>query len=298
MSNFKFLKTMNRQAILILILLTVTVVVYGQDTLYFDTNNKRLASLDSASSYRIYTTDKIREGNLIESVYSKSGKIKSSCSLLLQFTMNANKTMVEAYTSGKISWNDPRMEKQIESLKDGTYKEWYENEQLRKEIEYKEGKMKGHYISYWENGQIKREEYMGSDKSVEGKCFDQFGNVVKYTPIEQMPEFPGGEAMLFRFLANNVKYPIIMANQNIQGRVVAQFTVGKDGSLSDIKIIHSIHPAGDKEAIRIISLMPKWKPGILEDEPVLVTYTLPIVFNITNSDDIDLFETRNANGHF
>jgi len=289
---------MNRQAILILILLTVAVVVHAQDTLYFDTNNKRLASLDSASSYRIYTTDNIREGNLIERVYSKSGKMESSCSLLLQFAMNANKAMVEAYTSGKISWNDPRMEKQIEYLKDGIYKEWYENGQLRKEIEYKEGKMNGHYISYWENGQIKREEYIGSDKSVGGKCFDQFGNEIKYTPMEQMPEFPGGEVMLIRFMCNNIKYPIVMQVSNVQGKVVAQFVVGKDGSLSDIRIKRSIHPAGDKEALRIISLMPKWKPGIKEDEPVSVTYILPIVFKITDINNIDPFGTRNANGYF
>lgn len=283
---------MNRQVILILVLLTVTVIAHAQDTLYFDINNKRVASLDSASSYRIYTMDNIREGNLIESAYSKSGKLQSSCSLLLQFTMNANKAMVEAYTSGKISWNDPRMEKQIESLKDGTYKEWYENGQLCKEIEYKEGKMKGHYISYWENGQIKREEYIGTDKSVEGKCFDQFGNGIKYTPIEQMPEFPGGEAMLFRFLANNVKYPIIMANQDIQGKVIVQFTVEKDGSLSDIKILRKLHPAGDKEAIRIISIMPKWKPGIKEDEPAATTYTLPINFILQHMNNTDQFGTR------
>lgn len=280
---------MNRQAILILVLLAVTVIAYAQDTLYFDANNKRVATLDSASSYRIYTMDNIREGNLIERVYSKSGKLQSSCSLLLQFTMNANKDIIEAYTSGKIPWYDPRMERNIESLRDGTFKEWYENGQLRKEIEYKEGKMNGHYISYWENGQIKREEYVGRDKLIEGKCFDQLGNLLKYSPLEQMPEFPGGEQMLLKFLCDNVKYPATMHELGIQGKVIVQFAVEKDGSLSDIKILLKLHPAGDKEAIRIISIMPKWKPGIKEDEPAATTYILPINFILQQMNNTDQF---------
>lgn len=289
---------MNRPAILIILLLTLTVVVYAQDTLYFAANNKRVAIKDSALTYRIFTPDQIRKGNVIESVYFKTGKIKSTCSLLLQFKKNANKTIIESYTSGKISWNDPGMEKYIEKLKDGTYKEWYENGQLMKEIEYKEGKMNGHYTSYWENGQIKRMEFFDNIKSVKGKCFDQNGNEIRHTAMEQVPEFPGGSESLMRFLTQNIKYPIVMQEEKIQGIVVAQFVVGKDGSLSDIKIIRSLHPAGDKEALRVISLMPNWKSGIQEDEPVSVRYTLPISFRMTESNHTDPFGTPNINGHF
>lgn len=276
---------MNRLIILILSMLAVTIITHAQDTLYFDVQNKRVASLDSASSFRTYTIDSSHKGNLIENAYAISGKLRSSCSIFLQFKLNANKNLIEAYTSGKITWHDPRMEKQIARLKDGTYKEWYENGQLRKEIDYKEGKMNGHYISYWENGQIKREEYVGSNKPTEGKCFDQLGNLLKYTPIEQMPEFPGGKEKLFEFMRENLKYPIIMMENKVQGKVIVQFVVGKDGSLSDIKILRSLHPSGDKEAERIISIMPKWKPGIQEDEPVLVKYTLPISFKLTSKDN-------------
>ncbi len=269
---------MNWQATLIFLLLTVTIFVRGQDTLYFDAKNKRVLSMDSASSYKIYTPDKIRNGNLIEIVYSKTGKIISSSSLYLKFKKNANKALIESYTSGKITWNDPSIEEYIERIKDGTYKEWYENGQLWKEIEYKEGKMNGHYISYWENGQIKREEFMGGAKLVVGKCFDHDGNEIKHTPMVQMPEFPGGEEKLMDFLSQNIQYPIVMMDEKVQGRVFTKFTVGKDGSLSNIIILHSIHSAGDEEAVRVIKLMPNWKPGILEGEPVSTAYILPIMF--------------------
>lgn len=289
---------MNRQAILILVLLAVTVVVSAQDTLYYNTNNKRVTSMDSASTYRIYTMDKIREGILNESVYFKSGNLKSTCSLILQFKKDAKKAIIESYNSGKVSWNDPSIEKHMLKLIDGTYNEWYENGQVRKEVEYKEGKMNGHYTSYWENGQIKRVEFFDSIKSVEGKCFDPNGKEIKHTPIAQMPEFPGGVDNLMSFLSQNIKYPIDMMEDKVQGKVIAQFTVGKDGSLSDIKIARSLHPAGDKEAIRVISIMPKWTPGIKEDELVSVRYTLPINFRMMKSDNVEPFRTRNANRQF
>lgn len=290
---------MNRQTTLVLLLMLLTIVVHSQDTLYFDVNNKKVATIDSAFSYRISFPDKIRKGNLIETDYFKTGKIKSTCSLLLQFKMNTNKTIIESYTSGKVSWNDPSVEKYIERLRDGIYKEWYESGQLRKEIEYSEGKKNGQYISYWENGQIKRNDLIGNNKSVEGKCFDMYGTEVKYTPIEQMPEYPGGDEKLFAFLSQNIKYPIVMMEKKIQGRVIAQFIVNKDGSISDIKIIRSIHPLADKEALRVISLMPNWKPGIQEDEPVSVKYTFPIKFKMTeNNNHTNPFATRNSNGQF
>ncbi|MFW9596425.1 MAG: TonB family protein [Paludibacter sp.] len=276
---------MNRQLILILLLMLQTVILHSQVTQYFDANNNRVSTLDSASTYSISVPDTIRKGNLIETFYFKSGKIKSTCSVLLQFKLNANKTIIQSYTSGKVAWYDPAVEKHLERLKDGIYKEWYENGQIRKEVEYSEGKRNGRYISYWENGQKKREELMNNNKSVEGKCFDINGDEIKYTQIEQMPEFPGGDEKLMAFLRKNIKYPRTMMEKNIQGRVIAQFTVKKDGSLSDIKIVRSIHPLADEEALRIISLMPNWKPGIQEDELVNVKYTLPINFRLTDNNN-------------
>ena len=290
---------MKKHTNLISLLLFMAVAAHGQDTLFFDVNNKRIGLMESAFSYRICIPDTTHRGNVTETTYWKSGKIKSYQPLILQFKKNIDKAIIESYTSGKIAWNDSSLEKYIERLKDGICKEWYENGQLRKEVEYKEGKHNGLYISYWENGQVRRKEQFGNEKYVEGKCYDRDGNEIKHTPMEQMPEFPGGAEGVFSFLKQNIRYPVVMMESKIQGKVIVQFIVKKDGSLSDIKIIRSIHPAGDREAIRVISLMPKWKPGIQEDEPVSVRYTLPIKFQMKEDNiPIDPFATRNANSPY
>lgn len=99
--------------------------------------------------------------------------------------------------------------------------------------------------------------------------------------VEVMPEFPGGEKALFQWLAENIKYPGICAEQGIQGRVYAQFVVDKDGSITDIKVVRSPDPYLSQEAIRVLANMPKWKPGMQRDKPVRVKFSIPIMFRLT-----------------
>jgi TonB family protein len=98
--------------------------------------------------------------------------------------------------------------------------------------------------------------------------------------VENMPEFPGGTAELMKFLAQNIKYPVEAQQKGEQGRVIVQFVVGKDGKLSDIKIMRSISPALDAEAIRVVKAMPDWKPGTQRGQAVAVKYTIPISFSL------------------
>lgn len=98
-----------------------------------------------------------------------------------------------------------------------------------------------------------------------------------------MPEFPGGNSALFLFLATNVKYPTISQENGIQGRVIVSFVIDKDGSITDIEVVRSIDPFLDKEAIRVIKIMPKWKPGMIKGKPVRVKYTVPVTFSLTDS---------------
>jgi len=102
-----------------------------------------------------------------------------------------------------------------------------------------------------------------------------------FVVVESMPEFPGGQPALFKFLAENVKYPVIAQENGIQGRVVCQFTVSKDGSIRDVEVVRSGgDPSLDKEAMRVIKSMPKWKPGKQRGEPVNVRYTVPVNFKL------------------
>ena len=104
---------------------------------------------------------------------------------------------------------------------------------------------------------------------------------VIFMVVESMPEFPGGQQALFKYLAENVKYPVIAQENGIQGRVICQFVVNKDGSIVDVVAVRSSgEPSLDKEAIRVIKSMPKWKPGKQRGKPVRVKYTVPVNFRL------------------
>ena len=104
---------------------------------------------------------------------------------------------------------------------------------------------------------------------------------VIFVVVESMPEFPGGQQALFKYLADNVKYPVIAQENGIQGRVICQFVVNKDGSIVDVVAVRSSGEASlDKEAIRVIKSMPKWKPGKQRGKPVRVKYTVPVNFRL------------------
>lgn len=96
--------------------------------------------------------------------------------------------------------------------------------------------------------------------------------------VEDMPEFPGGEMALRQFIANAIKYPVIAQENGIQGRVYVTFVVDKDGSISDARIARGVDPSLDKEALRVVNTLPKWKPGKQRGKPVRVSYTVPINF--------------------
>jgi periplasmic protein TonB len=96
--------------------------------------------------------------------------------------------------------------------------------------------------------------------------------------VEEMPEFPGGEAALRAFIAKSINYPVIAQENGVQGKVYVSFIVDKDGGISDAKIARSVDPSLDKEALRVVNTLPKWKPGKQRGKPVRVSYTVPISF--------------------
>ena len=98
--------------------------------------------------------------------------------------------------------------------------------------------------------------------------------------VETQPEFPGGMAALLEFLRTNIKYPTICRENNIQGRVLVSFVVNKDGSISDLEVVKSVNPALDKEALRVMSKMPNWKPATQRGKTVRVKYTVPVNFRL------------------
>ena len=99
--------------------------------------------------------------------------------------------------------------------------------------------------------------------------------------VEESPQFSdGGAAGLLQYLGKNIKYPAIPQESGVQGRVTVQFVVNKDGSIVDVNVIRGVDPYLDKEAVRVISTMPKWKPGKQRGVPVRCKFTVPVTFKL------------------
>ena len=99
--------------------------------------------------------------------------------------------------------------------------------------------------------------------------------------VEEKPSFNGGDANYFsKWVNENLVYPEIAKENGVQGRVTLQFTIRKDGTITNVKVLRGVEPSLDKEAVRVVSMSPKWKPGMQDDRPVSVTYTFPVIFNL------------------
>lgn len=127
-----------------------------------------------------------------------------------------------------------------------------------------------------ENGEVlKAKEALVTEpvkpKEEENKVFDV---------VEQMPSFPGGMAALRAYLQKSIKYPPVAEENGIQGRVVCTFVVERDGSVTDVRVAKSVDPSLDKEAVRVVSAMPRWIPGKQNGQSVRVKYTLPVTFRL------------------
>ena len=108
-------------------------------------------------------------------------------------------------------------------------------------------------------------------KAVNEKIFDL---------VEQMPQFPGGEAALMKFLSSHINYPPMAAENNVQGKVILQFVVEMDGHVGEVKIARAVDKDLDKEAVRVVKSLPKFTPGRQNGHPVRVWYTLPVNFKL------------------
>lgn len=112
---------------------------------------------------------------------------------------------------------------------------------------------------------------------------DTTKNVV-YDVTETLPQFPGGQGVMMKYLAANIKYPASAVKAKKQGRVIVAFVIQKDGSVTNARIVRSVDPELDAEALRIVKAMPNWTPGTQDGKPVDVNYTIPVVFSLYKED--------------
>ena len=122
-------------------------------------------------------------------------------------------------------------------------------------------------------------EIMDYHAAVEEEVVEE--EAIPFALVEEKPKFQGGDANTFSAWVNkNLQYPEIAKENGVQGRVTLQFTVNTDGSVSDVKVLRGVDSSLDKEAVRIVSMSPKWEPGKQRERPVKVVYNFPVVFQL------------------
>lgn len=105
-------------------------------------------------------------------------------------------------------------------------------------------------------------------------------NPLNFRVVEELPDFPGGMVEFMKWLRNNLKYPVMAKQQKIEGKVVVSFIVNKDGTTANAKIVTSVDPLLDREALRVVRMLPKWKPGTQKGKPCQTMICIPIVFKL------------------
>lgn len=235
---------MKKYIVLILPLFTI-LSIQAQDTIYYDKKGEEVGVKELAEKFTVMSYTEQKGIEATERIYTISGQIKTE-----SFYSDLKEKVLEGL---RTSWND--------------------NGEIRNQITYKKGQWHGEYTSYWANGNIRRKDHYKHGEFNKGKVWDSSGVQIKYFPLMEKAEFPGGQKAIGNFLKANIKNPY-----SKKGRIIVKFVVDKTGEITKTEIIKSDLPELNEEALRVVALMPRWKPGKHEGEPVGVFYALPLVF--------------------
>ena len=109
---------------------------------------------------------------------------------------------------------------------------------------------------------------------------DMYDEPIDFRVVEDLPQFPGGASEFMKWLTKNLKYPASAQQRKVKGKVVAQFIVNKDGSVSDLEVIEHLDNACDQEVLRVLRMMPRWQAGVMDAKPCRTKVCIPVVFNL------------------
>lgn len=234
------------------IALTACSASLAQDTVWVSKNNKIIPSRDSAASYQLVMKDR-----------EDTSKTK-----VLGYTIDGTLEMEVNYQP----YHSPRTLHGVSKT--------YKAGKLKDERIYKEGKLNGHHITYWENGNRRRDDIYENGEFKAGQCFTAEGKDTTWFVYHLPAEFPGGLDSLRRYMYRMIKYPTKAMRDGIEGNVFVTFSVSKEGAITNAYVRKSIHPLLDEEAMRVVQRMPQWTPGKLEGLPATTLFTLPVSFRL------------------
>lgn len=167
-----------------------------------------------------------------------------------------------------------------ERIRDGYSKEFHDDGTIRYYANYKNNKMHGELTSFYLSGQLKRKDIYENGEFVSGNCYTSSGMDTTYYDYWIFPRFRGGEEGRIKYLVDNIKYPMSARRRGISGIVKVLFFIEKDGTISNVEIIESVHPSLDKEALRVVRKMPSWTPAWFDGEKVRIQFGMPIKFTL------------------
>ena len=275
-------------------LFIVPVVCWCQtDTIYFDHDYHKCVR-DSAEYYGIIHLEK-ENWYKVDRYYIANANIEMTGHYANIDSLTKEGLFVEYYKSGKVA------SKGIyhNNKEKGAWEYYYDTlETIWCKCNYFDGHKDGELTSFYKNGKLKRKEYHKfneaalSEKCYDkhnnrivcsgdiisgGKCYDEQGNEIAFTPFEVVPEAPYNFS---KILIKNLRYPDSARENNIQGRAIVRFAIEKDGAITGIHIINAVSPDIDAEAIRVVSMFEPWSPGLRDDKPTKVYFNLPIAFKL------------------
>jgi periplasmic protein TonB len=162
----------------------------------------------------------------------------------------------------------------------GVSRFYHDNGELKSVEIYQDGMLNGELTTFYTSGVLRRKDVYENGLLKQGKCYTSSGKDTTYFDYLTMPQFPGGEDQLVKFLSTAVMYPRKARRKGIAGKVLVEFTVDKTGKVQNVGVERSVHPLLDQEAIRVVSSMGMWTPGLKDGEPFSAKYKLPISFKL------------------
>jgi protein TonB len=216
-------------------------------------------------------------GNVLQSIeYSSlSEKVRHGESIVY-YVNSAQKRLVQTYQN---------------NIESGSFEYYFNDGSIQARGYKKNGKLTDSLVSFYPNGSLKRSERYMEGELIGGNCFDSIGNITPFYPFESEAEFPGGNKGLMAFIQNNLIYPSDAIELNISGRVYVRFVVDSLGNVSNIEIEKGVSHSIDQEVIRVVQIMPKWKPGTFDGESGPTVFRLPVNFELDGGGDLTCMDT-------
>ncbi len=234
------------------IALTACTATIAQDTVWVSKYNQIIPSGDSAASYQLIIKDKADTSKAKVLGYSMDGTLEMEVNYQPYHSPRTLHGVSKTYKAGKLK--DERL--------------------------YSAGKLNGHHLTYWENGNRRRDDVYENGEFKSGQCYTAEGKDTTWFVYHLPAEFPGGLDSLRRYMSRMIKYPPKAMHDGIQGNVHVTFSVSKEGAITNAYVRKSIHPLLDAEAMRVVKRMPQWTPGKLEGLPATTLFTLPVNFRL------------------